>query len=145
MPPLDPATLFKMANTLVLPFWLLLAIAPRSSVTGFLVRNGAVSCVFAAFYCFCLAKGSAALSLESFASLEGLRAAFANDWVFLGGWLHYLAFDLFVGAYISSEHSAAGGSRILLLIKLFFTFMLGPVGLLIHKTFPLLLPQSRAR
>ncbi len=130
----SPESLFKLANTLVMPFWLLLAVIPKQRWTILIVRSGGASCLFAAFYILCLAKAPSGFQWESFSTLGGLRQAFADDWLFLAGWIHYLAFDLYVGAKITKEHSAMGSSHISLLLKLFFTMMLGPVGLLIHKT-----------
>ncbi len=136
---LNPATLFSLANVAVLPFWLILAIAPGSFLSKWLIRSGWVSCLLAALYLFALAHALPVLNAETFSSLANVSRAFSNDWLLLGGWVHYLAFDLMMGAMIAEEHQAQGGGRLLLLIKLFFTLMLGPVGLLIHKLFPLLL------
>jgi len=57
---------------------------------------------------------------------EGIRAALQWPVGFLAGWTHYLAFDLFVGAWIVRESRRIGvGPRIFL----FFTLMAGPIGL----------------
>ncbi|MEM9315304.1 MAG: abscisic acid-deficient protein Aba4 family protein, partial [Pseudomonadota bacterium] len=47
----------------------------------------------------------------------------------LAGWIHYLAFDLFVGAWIATEADRLGLSRLLQAPLLVATFMFGPVGL----------------
>ena len=130
----SPESLFQLANTLVLPFWLLLAIIPKHRLTIWIVRSGGASCLFAGLYILCLAKAPSGFNWESFSTLAGLRQAFGDNWLFLAGWIHYLAFDLYVGAKITSEHSAMGSSHIGLLFKLFFTMMLGPIGLMIHKS-----------
>lgn len=130
---LNPEDLFKLANTMVLPFWLLLAVVPKNRWTIRIVQSGGASCLMAAFYIFALAKSSSEFGVDAFATLQGIRQAFGDDWVLLGGWMHYLAFDLYVGAKITSEHSAMGASHTTLLFKLLFTMMLGPIGLLLHK------------
>ena len=43
-----------------------------------------------------------------FASLASVSALFAVPEVLLAGWIHYLAFDLFVGGWIARTGSAAG-------------------------------------
>lgn len=129
---MEPGVLFKVANTVVLPFWLMLGLIPRHPLTAKLVRSGAVSCVIAAFYIISLSLGEG-MNPAGFATLEGVRAIFQNDWYLLGAWLHYLAFDLYVGSIIASYYVLHGGSRLLLALELFFTLMLGPIGLLLHK------------
>ena len=66
-----------------------------------------------------------------FSSLAGVRALFADDGVLLAGWLHYLAFDLFLGAWICRRAAAEGMNPWLLRLCLPPTFLLGPVGLLL--------------
>jgi hypothetical protein len=129
----SPEALFQLANTLVLPFWLLLAIFPKNRWTRLIVVSGGASCLIAAFYIMALTKASSEFSLEAFATLSGIRQAFGDEWFLLAGWIHYLAFDLYVGAKIASEHTAMGSSHLGLVVKLFFTMMLGPIGLILHK------------
>jgi hypothetical protein len=63
-----------------------------------------------------------------FSSLTGVRELFANDWALLAGWVHYLAFDLFVGAWIAAQAEQARLSRLLLIPILPLTFLFGPMG-----------------
>jgi len=57
---------------------------------------------------------------------------FANRWVLLAGWIHYLCFDLFIGSWQVRDAAARGISHWLVVPCLFFTFMFGPVGLLLY-------------
>lgn len=65
----------------------------------------------------------------NFSSLEGVRALMSNDQVLLAGWIHYLAFDLFIGSWIARQSDALGIPRIVQAILLLATFMFGPTGL----------------
>ncbi len=84
----------------------------------------------------------AALVLTSFGTIEGggfgslsqVKTLFSNDTALLGGWIHYLAFDLFIGAWIARKSDEIGVSRILQAPILLATFMLGPLGLLLFLT-----------
>ena len=60
-----------------------------------------------------------------------MRALFANDAALDAGWLHYLAFDLFVGTWIVRQGLLDRLHPLLLLVCLPVTFMLGPVGFLL--------------
>ncbi len=125
--------LFIAATYLVGPFWLLLALAPGSRAARIFVHSGLVSCALAILYIGCLTQGSSNMSVESFSTLGNLQLAFQSEWVLLAGWVHYLAFDLLIGAAIAREHQVQGGSKLILGLKLFFTLMLGPIGFLLHK------------
>jgi hypothetical protein len=47
----------------------------------------------------------------------------------LAGWVHYLAFDLFIGGWIAVEADKVGLNRLFQAPILVATFMFGPVGL----------------
>jgi hypothetical protein len=64
-------------------------------------------------------------------SIAGLRALFMSDGGIVLGWTHYLAFDLFVGLWISRDADAKGFSRLVQIPFLFATLMVGPIGLLL--------------
>ena len=49
----------------------------------------------------------------------------------VAGWVHYLAFDLFIGTWIAVEAVKRGWNRLLQAPILVATFMFGPVGLLL--------------
>lgn len=78
-----------------------------------------------------LASGSAASVLLLDYSLAGLAAFFADPLLRLIGWVHYLAFDLWVGSWEAEEADRLGIGPALLLPSLLLTFMLGPMGLLL--------------
>src|SRR5690606_6474254 len=67
-----------------------------------------------------------------YSSLAAVGTLFASEPVRLAGWVHYLAFDLFVGAWIAERADDAGISRIIQAPSLAATFLFGPVGLLVY-------------
>ena len=131
-PALDSSNLFKIANNIALIAWLLLIIAPRWKWTSYIVRSGLVSLLFAALYLVLLLPNLSGFSLESFGSLEGVTQLFARPDFVLIGWVHYLAFDLWVGIWEVGDAQRRGISHFLVVPCLFFTFMFGPVGLLFY-------------
>lgn len=114
--------------------WIILVFLPRRWKLLFWVPQFAIP--------FGLSMLYAALVLTSFGTIEGggfgslrqVKILFANDTALLGGWVHYLAFDLFIGAWIARKADEVGISRILQAPILVATFMLGPLGLLIFLT-----------
>jgi hypothetical protein len=67
-----------------------------------------------------------------FGSLAELRRLFEQPGLLAAGWLHYLAFDLFVGTWIARDAAQRGRSHLVVLPCLALTFLLGPAGLLAY-------------
>ena len=65
-----------------------------------------------------------------FSSIEAVRALFQSDALLVAGWLHYLAFDLFVGAWEVRTARAEGIPHLLVIPCLVLTFLFGPLGFL---------------
>jgi uncharacterized protein YneF (UPF0154 family) len=68
-----------------------------------------------------------------FDSLSNVKLLFTTDWAALAGWVHYLAFDLFIGCWIARQMMSAGLPRWPLLVILPLTFMFGPMGYLAYE------------
>lgn len=132
---MTPETAFAIANTGILPAWLLLAFAPRWRVTEALVHGGwyiAAYCLLYSALLFYALGFTPPVEGASFNSLAGVMALFSSPLGVLIGWVHYLAFDLFVGAWEARDARRRGVPHWLLLPCLFFTLMFGPFGLLIY-------------
>ena len=65
-----------------------------------------------------------------FDTLENVQKLFTSPWAALAGWIHYLAFDLFIGARIARGMEEQGLPRWPLVILLPLTFLFGPIGFL---------------
>ena len=71
-------------------------------------------------------------STGGFDSLDNVMLLFTQPGMVLAGWVHYLAFDLFVGWCIALDATRRSYSRWLIIPCFGFTFMLGPMGLLLY-------------
>lgn len=67
-----------------------------------------------------------------FASLDSVAALFASKPLLLAGWVHYLAFDLFLGNWILRRAQEASIPHWLMVPVLLLTFLFGPVGYLAY-------------
>jgi Domain of unknown function (DUF4281) len=65
-----------------------------------------------------------------FSSLAGVQALFANEWLLLAGWIHYLAFDLFVGSWEMRDAQQHRIPQWAMIPCLILTSLVGPLGLL---------------
>lgn len=124
-------TIFSAANGFALLGWLLLALAPRWRFTQRVVLSGAASLLLAALYLGLLIVYFGD-SEGGFGSLAEVVKMFSQPPMVLLGWVHYLAFDLFIGAWELRDARARGVPHLALLPCLGLTFMLGPVGLLLY-------------
>jgi hypothetical protein len=129
---LSPDLAFRAGNLLALASWVGLALSPPSrrwtpsvwQLTGLGVP-------------LLLALGYVALLLAhwgpgGFGSLAELRQLFERPGLLAAGWLHYLAFDLFVGTWIARDAARRGLPHGAVLPCLALTFMVGPAGLLAY-------------
>lgn len=123
--------IFAIASSAPLLAWLGLCFAP--------LRRGAVI-VFARFVAISLCVAyllmiAAALTRPGGAApdlttLAGLAKAFSDPHVMLIGWLHYLAFDLWIGSWIVEEAGQRRVPNAAIVPCLVLTLLAGPLGLL---------------
>ena len=80
----------------------------------------------------------------NFGSLDGVVQLFSSRGKLLGGWVHFLAFDLFIGRWVIDDVLLASRSRWLLLPSLPLIFMFGPAGLLLYFALRTVAPGTSA-
>ncbi len=109
--------------------WLILIFLPRrwgwlTAIPRYIVPFG-LSLLYAglAMTRFFQIEGGGYGSLDEVAVLLGDRE------MLLAGWVHYLAFDLFIGGWIAVQCDKLGINRLIQAPILVLTFMFGPVGL----------------
>lgn len=132
---MTPEKLFSLASAGALVGWAMLALAPVQrdwAVTGARL----VAALLCGFYLVLLAAGliggHGPPPGASFSTLAGVRILLSSPQALLAGWVHYLAFDLFVGSWEAGDAPKARVSHWLLLPCLALTFVAGPVGLLLY-------------
>jgi hypothetical protein len=131
--------LFSLSNLAASVGWLLLILLPRSRRATMIA--GTVIPVLLACAYVALLVSSWNNSRGGFSSLAGVSALFSNPWLLLAGWVHYLAFDLFVGTWETRDAATLGISRWLVIPCLALTFLFGPVGWLAYSIARTLAPR----
>ena len=125
-------SVFSIANTTALIGWILLIVIPRQVITKWLVHRGILFVALGLMYAVYIAIGFTESPEGGFGSLTAVKALFTSDAAVLAGWIHYLAFDLFVGGWIVRDAASRRIRHFIIILPLLFTFMLGPVGLVIY-------------
>lgn len=126
---MTPDALFQIANPIALLGWAALIAAPfaprATDLTAALIIPLLMAVAYAALI---LAYWSGAPG--GYGSLPDVMALFTDPHVALAGWVHYLAFDLFVGAWAVRTARAEGIPHLLVLPHLVLIFLFGPTGFL---------------
>jgi hypothetical protein len=125
---------FSAASTLAMTGWVMLAashfgrlrwIRPYPEIIVPLLLSAAYAAIILAFWTS--AEGG-------FSSLADVALLFQTPEILIAGWLHYLAFDLLIGAWIVRASKVEGLPFALLLPILALTFLFGPVGYLLFQS-----------
>lgn len=125
---MSPEALFGIVNPVALLGWIALLVSPLApriaQWVAALVIPGLLSVAYTVLILVNWADAEG-----GYDSLANVMLLFDNPAIALAGWIHYLAFDLFVGAW---EVRVAAREKIafyLVVPCLVLTFLFGPVGL----------------
>lgn len=135
---MTPTDVFSTANLAALSMWILLIFLPKWEVTRFLIDFKLIPIALSVVYLFYIVQSMVMGGLMDFGSLTSVMKLFTQEDAVLAGWVHYLAFDLLVGMWMTNQNKELGMHQILMAPCLFLTFMLGPLGFLLFtciKTF----------
>ncbi len=106
-------TIFTLSNLFVMPFWLLMIFLPHWGWTQRILRSlwpvAALAVVYALLFVTQIGADAAGLlnpTLAGIAAMLGAPAAATLAWV------HFLAFDLFVGRWVYLDNREQGLSRL---------------------------------
>ena len=141
--------IFAICNFVVLPGWILLIVLPKWKWTLALISTVIIPFVLGLVY-----VGLFASQLGEFpeggglGSTQSLMITFSNSYILTAAWIHYLAFDLFVGAWEVGDAQKQKISHWLVIPCLVLTFIAGPTGLMLYfvcrfvvtKNIPLVTP-----
>lgn len=125
---MDLETVFSFSSAVVLPGWLVLALAPGWRFGREVLAPVILPAVVAVVYLLLIVTGPPGAEGGGFDSLAGVRVLFTSDQALLAGWVHYLVFDLLIGAWEVRDARENEIHHGLVLPCLFFTLMLGPIG-----------------
>jgi Domain of unknown function (DUF4281) len=127
---MNPELIFKLCSVGVVPAWLLLALAPGWQWTDRIVHRIWIPGLLAAAYGFLLLTRPPMPQGAGFGSLPAVMILLGSTYGALIGWIHFLAFDLFIGAWQVRDARRLAIHHAWIVPGLIGTFMYGPVGLL---------------
>jgi len=125
--------IFSFGGNLVMPFWMLMIFLPHWRWTQRIMRSPLIAVPPAVIYTVLVLPNTSEI-LGALGGLNEVMALLATPFGTTVGWMHFLAFDLFVGrwAYLDSRERSI--SALVMAPILFLTLMLGPIGFLLYLT-----------
>ena len=133
---INSETIYLVANWGVIPFWLLLILAPNHVLTNFLAQSVIAPLLLATGYSYLsynlYLEKNVFDGFELYSGLDGLYSMFANETLLLVFWLHFLSISLFTGAWIARDSVRHLIPKFLTAISLIVTYFTGPLGIFIY-------------
>lgn len=127
---MTPELVFSIANPVALVAWVALFVRPHHPQVQRL-SGQVVPAVLAATYSIIVVTRMGRVAGD-FNSLAGVAALFRDPWILLAGWVHYLAFDLLVGAWEVRDAATRKLPHWRVIPCLVLTFLVGPLGWLLY-------------
>lgn len=139
--------IFSLMSGLAMAGWLALALAPLRR-DKLVAAARVVAALLSLAYVILIYRGLTAPGGPEgggFGSLAAVMILLSTPAAMLPAWIHYLAFDLWVGTWQVEDAPKAGVPHWLLLPILVLTFMFGPAGLFAYLVVRFVLARIRPR
>ena len=128
---MTPDVLFQFANPLALLGWIALLGFPFAPKIIEMISGYIIPVILSLLYlAMILVHWTGAEG--GFDSLANVMLLFTDPGAALAGWVHFLAFDLFLGTWAAKTARAEGIRHIIMIPGLFLTFMFGPIGFILN-------------
>ena len=125
----SPDQLFGWAGQAAMLGWLVLLLLPRRWPWLLAVPRYIIPFGLSLLYAGLVMAHFFTVDGGGYGSLAQVKVLLSKDEMLLAGWVHYLAFDLFIGGWIAVNADKLGVNRLVQAPILIATFMFGPVGL----------------
>ena len=129
--------LYYWINFGVLPFWLILIFFPHSQLCRYFVTSIFPVFILSGSYIFMLYKsfyGSYDFfqNFNLYLGINYTSNLFENELFLIMFWIHFVSINLFTGGWIVKDSQRYSVNKILLIIPLVFTYLIGPIGLFLY-------------
>ena len=129
--------IYLWLNIGVLPFWFVLMFFPQSNICKYLVTSIFPYLVFGLVYIYLLflfykADYNFLNNFNLYLGLNELKNLFEDNSFLIAFWLHFLAINLFCGAWIVKDSQKFFISKIIVFFPLIITYFIGPIGLFVY-------------
>ena len=124
-------------NLGVLPFWLILIFFPHAKICKIFTISIFPIFVLSLIYCYLIYHifqygYDFSINFRLYLGLNELTNLFSNNSFLILFWIHFLAINLFCGAWIVNDYQKFGVSKILIFLPLTITYFVGPLGVFVY-------------
>ena len=121
----------------VLPFWFILVFLPQSKVCGLFVTSIFPFLILGSVYIYLLyyffnTGYNFSENFSLYLGIYDLANLFENEGFLILFWTHFLAINLFCGAWIVRDSQKYLMSKYFNFIPLIITYFIGPLGIIIY-------------
>ena len=129
--------LYYWVNLGVLPFWLLLIFFPQSQLCRYFVTSIFPIFVLSGAYIFMLYKSylngyDFYGNFDLYLGINNISNLFSDETFLIMFWTHFISINLFTGGWIVKDSQKFSISKIILIIPLVTTYLIGPLGLFVY-------------
>ena len=129
--------LFYWVNFGVLPFWLLLIFFPQSHLCRYFVTSIFPIFVLSGTYVFILYKSYLSSydfmgNFNLYLGIGDISDLFSDKNFLMMFWIHFISINLFTGGWIVKDAQKFSINKIVLIIPLVVTYLIGPLGLFLY-------------
>ena len=129
--------LYLWVNLGVLPFWFILIFFPQSQLCKYFVTSIFPIFILSGTYIFMLYKSyinsyDFINNFNLYLGINELSDLFSDKTFLMIFWLHFISINLFTGGWIVKDSQKNSVNKILLILPLLTTYLIGPLGLFIY-------------
>ena len=129
--------LYYWVNLGVLPFWLILIFFPQSNICKYFVTSIFPIIILSGAYIFMIYKSYLNSynfdgNFNLYFGIENVSELFTNETFLIMFWIHFISINLFTGSWIVKDSQKFMINKVLLIIPLIITYLIGPLGLLVY-------------
>ncbi len=129
--------LYYWVNLGVLPFWLILIFFPQSQICKYFVTSIFPIFILSGTYFFILYKAylnsyDFVGNFELYLGINNISNLFTDKTFLILFWIHFISINLFIGGWIVRDSQKLVMNKILVIIPLILTYLIGPLGIFIY-------------
>ena len=129
--------LYYWVNLGVLPFWLILIFFSQSHICRYLVTSIFPIFVLSGAYVYMLYKsylGSYNFdgNFDLYVGIDNISDLFTDKTFLMMFWIHFVSINLFTGGWIVRDSQKLSINKIVIIVPLLITYLIGPLGIFIY-------------
>ena len=129
--------IYLWVNLGVLPLWIILIFFPQSQICKYFVTSIFPIFILSGSYIFVIYKSYLNSydfigNFNLYLGIENLSDLFSDNYYLMVFWIHFISINLFTGGWIVKDSQKFSINKLLLVLPLLLTYLIGPLGLFVY-------------